>query len=383
MIIDYLHNDLKALASCSLVAHAWVAASHYHLFHQVQLGRADIQKGSHFLQLLDRSSSIRQSVRIVLLWGASISVCPHALLSLLDAFPNLHSLRMYGITCKYSARSPVQWVRPQKLRRLELSGFEALRGELVNTMAFFSRVPVDELLLCDWEVLPISLHQALYDLVPVDAVEEHLHGWEVAALSFMDNVTPVALEIARTALSPQHLRSLDASEQTAWTMPLSFSALLTDVGPQLEHLRLDVTGMYTHSTQDLGRAMAHCTSLRSLHLYIGPDVFYDRFASVNDATAAFPDRILQYAPPSVETITLAFGVDYDGEFVRYWVAIVNWEQLEERLRSFVSLRSVRFTMEIPYPGIFKESRLEPMASNQRDVILTSLPRLREARKVAV
>ncbi|GJE87456.1 hypothetical protein PsYK624_035390 [Phanerochaete sordida] len=383
MVIDYLHKDTKALVSCSLVARSWAPSSHYHLFYEIQLGRADTKEGSQFLQLLEKSISLRESVRVVLLWGASICVCPDALLSLLNSFPNLHSLRMYGVTCKYTPGKFVQWTRARKLRRLELSGFEALRGEIVNTMAFFSRVPVDELLLGDWEVLPISLHQALREILPCDSMEEHLHSWEVASLSFMDNVPPVALEIARPAIAPQSLRSLNASEQTAWAMPQSFAALLADVGPYLTHLRLDLTGIYTRSSEDLGRSLTRCTSLRSLHLFVSADVFYDRFASVTVATAAFPDCLLQYAPPTLRTVTLGFGIDYDGSFVKYWADIVNWAQLEEQLLSFRALHTVRFVMEMPCPAIFTEPRLEPMADGQRDLIIKSLPKLHAAGKVLV
>ena len=260
ILIDHLYDETKTLEACSLVSRSWVASSHYHLFYQVQLGRSDVQEGSKFLQVLNTSISLRTSIRVLLLRGASICVAPHALVSLLDSLPNVHSLRMYGITCQLTPGTPVQWTRTQKLRRLELSGFEALRGEVINTMAFFCRVPVRELMLCDWEVLPISLHQALHQILPDDSVEGLLHDWEVESLLFVDNLPPDALEIARMTISTQHLRSLDASEQASWAMPHNLSALLTDVGQHLTHLRLDATGLYTRSTEGTYLSFPSCFS---------------------------------------------------------------------------------------------------------------------------
>lgn len=50
MIIDYLHDDQRSLASCALVAYHWVQSSRYHLFASVSLSGF---RWIRFLDLLD------------------------------------------------------------------------------------------------------------------------------------------------------------------------------------------------------------------------------------------------------------------------------------------------------------------------------------------
>lgn len=53
-IIDYLHHDVKDLASCSTVAKTWLPVSRYHLFRQVHLHGANV---AQLISLLDSPHS--------------------------------------------------------------------------------------------------------------------------------------------------------------------------------------------------------------------------------------------------------------------------------------------------------------------------------------
>ncbi|KAI0792083.1 hypothetical protein C8Q75DRAFT_619127 [Abortiporus biennis] len=62
MVIDHLHDDKQALARCSLVAKSWLNASHFHLFHSIEV--RDTSRGCGFIGLLSfLESSCSMSVR--------------------------------------------------------------------------------------------------------------------------------------------------------------------------------------------------------------------------------------------------------------------------------------------------------------------------------
>lgn len=397
VVVDYLHNDRKALANFSLVARSWLATSHYHLFHAIQLSKDDFREYSDTMQLLESSSNIRYNIRILQIWSVPACVAPETLAYVLDSLENLHTVCMYGMTCKISVGPPVQWTRTKKLRKLELSGFDAMRGEIVNTMGFFCRVPVGELLLSDWEILPISLHQALHQKLLGDSLDDLLHDWSIDSVVFSHNVGSAALDLVRTISIAENVHSIDVAEQACWAVPERFTQLLRDVGPHLTHLRLDVTGIYTHPVSctcttasarliltysiALATAMAQCTSLKSLHLYLGTHVYYDRFASVEVATAGFPLTLMSDISLSVQDITFGFGVDYEGDFIKFWTEKVDWGGLERKLLTLKDLKSVHFVWEIPYPAVFMETRLERVPNGVREVIRNSLPRIHAAGKL--
>ena len=60
-IIDFLHDDAKALKACSLTCQAWVPAARFHLFRAVAVKTAS--NTSSFQRLLDRSPSLGLYVR--------------------------------------------------------------------------------------------------------------------------------------------------------------------------------------------------------------------------------------------------------------------------------------------------------------------------------
>ncbi|KIP10416.1 hypothetical protein PHLGIDRAFT_115538 [Phlebiopsis gigantea 11061_1 CR5-6] len=375
-IIDNLHDNRKSLAACSLVSRTWLACSHYHLFYTITFGKDDFLPYSKTIRLLESSRSIRGHIRVLQIWSVATCVAPETLARVLDMFANLHTLRMYGTTCKVVEGAPAQWQRTAKLRRLELGGFDALRAEIVNTLAFFCRVPVGELLVTDWEVLPISLHQALHQILPAATMDHLLHDWSVDSVVFSHNVSGVALDLVRTACVVEKIHSIDVAEQMlCLAMARRFDQLLEGVSKHLTVLRLNVTSMYTRPCSSLTTAISRCTSLKSLHLFLGAQAFYDHFASVEVATAEFPLTLMQDMPSSIQHITLAFGVDYDGAFVKFWAEKVDWSSLERRLLSLSQLISVRFMWEIPYPAVFTETRVEQIPSGVRELIRESLPQL--------
>ena len=98
-------------------------------------------------------------------------------------------------------------------------------------------------------------------------------------------------------------------------------------------------------------------------------------------TASFPLALLSEVPITIQHITLGFGVDYEGDFIKFWTEKVDWESLERKLLTCKGLQSLRFVWEIPYPVIFRETRLEQVPSTIRDTITKSLPRLYAAEKL--
>jgi len=92
-IIDFLHNEPGALATCSLVARSWTPASRYHRFSSVRL--ISNEDWERFDRLIEISPSMIHYVR-----GATMDVTSGSSarwLSACTSFTSLEHITMYGV----------------------------------------------------------------------------------------------------------------------------------------------------------------------------------------------------------------------------------------------------------------------------------------------
>ena len=92
-IIDFLHSDRQALATCALVCKSWIPSSRLHLFETLYLASSKILKLTHFLDSND--STIERHVRTLKVvdgWVVFGRLAQH-----LSRFPALKSLILHGV----------------------------------------------------------------------------------------------------------------------------------------------------------------------------------------------------------------------------------------------------------------------------------------------
>jgi hypothetical protein len=94
-IIDHLHPDKAALATCALVCRSWLPSSRYHLFAEVNIVLENGDNVARFLQLLAFPKSIAPFIRKVNVLDGTykeLVLLYEALAILRDTTPGYHSI---------------------------------------------------------------------------------------------------------------------------------------------------------------------------------------------------------------------------------------------------------------------------------------------------
>ncbi|PCH41713.1 hypothetical protein WOLCODRAFT_119492 [Wolfiporia cocos MD-104 SS10] len=68
-IIDYLYDDIQALAACSLCCRAWLRRTRRHMFESVTLSNRNVERATQFKSMLEASPVIGRCVRSLLAFG--------------------------------------------------------------------------------------------------------------------------------------------------------------------------------------------------------------------------------------------------------------------------------------------------------------------------
>ncbi|KIP07306.1 hypothetical protein PHLGIDRAFT_127745, partial [Phlebiopsis gigantea 11061_1 CR5-6] len=93
-VIDFLHDDHRALSACGLTCRAWLAAARYHRFADTSV----CGKLGRFIDLLDASPGFAPFVKTLRWSGLAYqwfnSIDPTTLLSVLDRLPSLRELKL-------------------------------------------------------------------------------------------------------------------------------------------------------------------------------------------------------------------------------------------------------------------------------------------------
>ena len=187
-VIDFLHDDKKALAGCSLVAHAWLHPARSHLFHRLRLQPQSFARAA---QLLAQKPCIAGYVRELKIEEPSLLVnviAASTLLEMLQYFPNLHTMHLDKIALT-APTGILRW-RHSHLGKLRLTLKSCDPLELFNTLALFSAVYVAELRIDD----PPSLGPA----PPVLSLKwEVFSGWRVGVLVMPERFPDIVQELVR------------------------------------------------------------------------------------------------------------------------------------------------------------------------------------------
>jgi hypothetical protein len=213
IIIDHLHNDKRALATCSLVCKAWLPSSRYHLFFAVQI--FDTRNMTRFLLDLDsplstidpfiRSLTLRECDYLQRFW-------------VLDVF---HAAPTSGIDHRTISLSRLTGLRMLKLKYFHFNHF----GELVDLICSFRSLKEISLDSVDWGEGSTVVHQrpprSLQVLRLGDINKESIFSWILSAGSHL-----------LSSMKIVDLHHINPSQ-----MP-SLRLFLRAVGPFLKHLHL-------------------------------------------------------------------------------------------------------------------------------------------------
>jgi hypothetical protein len=122
MIIDYLHDDTRALGRCGLVSRFWLPSSRFHLFSTIRL--YDHNTDAAFAALSPPNSTIPPSVRCVqILGGKGMGEQIHQLLQHLRPFNAVERLSLGHFCCQENQTFCIDTLFPY-LKILELHGLQ-------------------------------------------------------------------------------------------------------------------------------------------------------------------------------------------------------------------------------------------------------------------
>lgn len=254
IIIDYLHDDRRSLASCALVAHQWVPSSRHHLFASVTLPST---RWLRFLELLDSSFT---------------TISPHVrALTLTDDQENLEPLT------QSIAHLATHLLAITSLS-LEMMDWRTLSRDCTATLSSFHQITY--------------LHLSCVRFITGDDVVDLIHSYPLLEEFSVEKVLcdsstrgaglPSSLRVLRIHLSvslsafmsvsvfsghgPYALNTVDVSiEHYDLT---SFRLFLRVLGSQLRHLILSINRGCSPGAQLLFLSIKFKTCLRFLSLFL-------------------------------------------------------------------------------------------------------------------
>jgi len=371
-IIDYLHDDKPALATCSLVSREWRPSTRYHLFQSIRISGDAIFGGyDTFLRFLDETPSIRSYIRSLCLSGvwknknASGERCligPYVLVSVLDRLTALHTLTLdevvWGGASKKSAKGlwPVTWPPvPRTFGTLRLVRVESYDlGSSQYTKSVFQILQAFGALQ-KLEVLAIE-----FDAMSWNNIARLITPSALAVESFsMANVSASQAFVVglRKTQTMQSLRSLDL-QCNSISDAHSFGTLIRDAGDSLKSLDLDICRLTrqvaTPSVSNTMRSLniTACTVLATLHLRVcihpewaAPDDLRSGWSYVASILPSIPQStqsilVTLLPPPESHEDAVEVGLDH---FFRHLFS-TSWDTVGLALGQCKALTEVRFDL---------------------------------------
>lgn len=241
-IIDFLQEDRKALISCTLILRQWVYRARYHLFSTLYVKhppRPSLK--TLFIFIRDAPDSVNHNIRTLNLSCRNKAIALRDLAAALRSLPTLHLLRLEKIHWMRNLDGTLVGGTPS------VCTFSTL---CLNRAEYFGRDLKELLLLCP-PGSHLFLEQSLW--LKRQSPVPHVPDETVRALSevqlhtlTMGTLEGNKFDIVLNALRPTHaLATLTHLEfNFLYRRDVSdVNRFLVHVGPQLEHLALDLVSL--------------------------------------------------------------------------------------------------------------------------------------------
>jgi hypothetical protein len=264
-IIDHVHDDLLTLRACSLVSHAWLPTSRFHLFAKVSLKATSPQQQPSVLQ--DRCKRL------------------HAILARApELIPNIRELEI----CE---GSPLHHPDPDHVQSTTWVTTERTLMALFRMLTHVRRFDFSATWTLHWTLLPPPFQAALCTLLALPTVTYvRLHSWDFPNFAALDSLLNHCKSLKGLALSSTTVRTdiVPAREPSPKTSSLALDVLTLD----------SVTFAYLEYWLLSRHAFVNVCSLREL-----------RVAQFHDVLIV--DNLLRAIGPSLEHFHLKPGM-WDG-----------------------------------------------------------------------
>ncbi|TBU48207.1 hypothetical protein BD309DRAFT_349032 [Dichomitus squalens] len=335
-IIDFLHNDAKALKACALTCQAWVPAARFHLFRTIVLKTAN--STTAFRRLLDKSPSLGLYVRELTAEKLADTV----------AVP----------VTEQPTHEPVQHTLP-----LAFAHIPSLQTLSLSHLDLKCLVDIRGLAHASVSTLTLSYCQftELADVVDLVSSFPRLVSLSMSGLTWKDEERVPAPIATPTLRSLQLGREMESEKLFEWLQAASFheslaslsarcasereadllGAYLKLAGPSLRSFSLDwsVTGDKTIILPD-NMSLGGCAALEDLTL-IFPVHFSTSLPWVTSILATLDATALRTVSCEIRLLGSIDALDWDG-----LIAIFSSE-------AYRSLRTLKFKVNV-WPGVHKD-----------------------------
>ncbi|THH30162.1 hypothetical protein EUX98_g4017 [Antrodiella citrinella] len=352
IIIDHLHDDKPALATCSLVSREWRPSTRYHLFQSIRIcGDALFGGYDTFLRFLDAAPSIRPFIRSLCLSGenkhANVERCligPYVLVSVLDRLTSLKTLTLdevvWGGASKRNARGlwPVVWppiprsfdtLRLVRVESYDLGTSQYTRS-VFQILQAFGALKKLEVLGIEFDAMSWSNVARLVTPTAL-AVEDFSMAHVSTSQAFITGL--------RQTKTAQSLRCLDL-RCSSISDAHSFGQLIRDAGDNLKSLDLDIC------------RLTRQVATRHVRFQHNEIVEYRVLHGTYDAASA--TNILPFIPQSIRVISVTLssppeshedaievGLDH---FFRHLLS-TNWDKVGWALERCKALTEAKFDLQ--------------------------------------
>ena len=255
-IVACLHNDPKALAACSLVAHSWLPSCRFHQFRKVSV---HCDRFGVFTQMITANPHIASRVQELTLVSPSKTVRTQTLVDILANLPSLHTVKLWGFRVESVADSAARYVNIPSLRLLEVSSCDATHGsDFLRLLAIFSRTRVARLRLHEDDVAGVGDEDAINDC----PIPNFCTPWRVQDVSITNGSRGYLLKFLGRVVDPEALHGVDVGELSRPHVEVAFPRFIARTGPALRHMRWDVTSLYVSPIQ--GESPVSCIATWSI-----------------------------------------------------------------------------------------------------------------------
>jgi len=368
--VDFLHDDLDTLWSCTSVSHTFLRSARYHLFHTLSVADEPSEHGGRgyakFLQFLERTPEVRAYIHQIKLTRYHSpdehlpvpEVCSHILGEIISYLPRLHTLALgkgIHVAC-HCIRVP-RHQDPVKLHSLSLDSVRVATAK-------------------DWEDL-LPLFAAIQNLSISDLCisqgprksRSAIGGEETPIVGNQLDVETIVLDTARAhefatfeTLSTGLCRALHFPALKSVTFGFDhqsqvepFGALLARSAAHLENLTLRLPAHpYAAVRAEEWRhlQLPSFKQLKTLTFIEEPpvlpsDAVVDVFSGEANRTVCRSIKdILQHAPSSLEHLHFcfklrAFGTGSAGQLMDHF----DWSEMEEMARQCEKMKQVTFALQ--------------------------------------
>lgn len=370
--LDFLHEDILALATCSLVCRAWLPSSSYHLFRELRVRTStaarytvsqainepdyDLRAFFGFIHTLSESDRIRYSLRNLRLEADSGmgSQCPginlETLHRILLYLPYLQDLRI-DVPRIHPCSEPA--LLPQlPARRLQKLVFSRVRfsQSVVEILGWFPEI--HRLVfkkISDGEA--ISTAHAVSSSLQIRTFLFDHPGSYLAACEI--------LAMMSKTLDPSTLTTLSITALCSINLP-DLGEFLVHKGRHISNLRFsyDETGLGLPHPSFFPISFLHCPSLRTLNIGIHLDLnFGPAYNGILQWTGLM-DMLRSTELPSLESLYInctfhnygfSLGSHQPSEeeaHIRHGMYRLDWGKFDETMERLVSLSLTRLELQL-------------------------------------